>query len=154
MRIDPNSVASLLKMWIRERITYIFNLVPECILTNALLPKFRLVFSELSGEMLPFGEYLTGDSDHPVASNPFIIEQLKKIIVYLPDENYTLLSVFLPHLSRVAKNFKINKMGYTNLNTVWAPTLNFGSAILITMIVQSEILFPVMRIQPYKECVG
>jgi Rho-type GTPase-activating protein 1/2 len=110
-------------------------------LTNRLLPYFRKVFANMEEEAV-FGDYCTPEDNHPIASNPAILTKLTRLINELPAENYYTLSVFLPHLDRVAKLHKINKMGFKNLQVVWTPTLNFGSSLLITLIVNSSTLFP------------
>ncbi|KAI8904836.1 RhoGAP domain-containing protein [Gorgonomyces haynaldii] len=136
---DPHCVASLLKAWFRS--------LPECILTEQLRLRMIQVFVHYRTENVEFPDYIAPTDSHPITSNQNILRDLKSLIRLLPDENKRLLSKFLPHLNRVAKNHTTNKMGLNNLQLVWSPTLMFGSALLITMIVQHEFLLDVPDLQ-------
>ncbi len=121
----------------------------ECALTRKLLPRFNRIFAETGDEeRMVFGDFIEKADNHPVACNAHVVQQLRDLVAELPLENYVFLANFLPHLHRVARLHKTNKMGFKNLLVVWTPTLNFGSALLVTLIVQAATLFPLPRLEP------
>jgi hypothetical protein len=116
--------------------------VPECILTNELLPLFYNVLKDCRREDFYFPEYFTPSDNHPIASSQTIIENLKSVVAMLPAANFYFLSVFLPHLRRIANLHLVNKMGYNNLSTIFTATLSIPQELIIILTVQTDYLFP------------
>jgi hypothetical protein len=124
---DPYTIASLFKRWIRE-CNFIFNLVPECVLTDALLPTFyqktemwRKVGTEEARRVL--------------------LQNLSMLISQLPEANIAFLSMLMLHLKRVSDMNSVNLMNVSNLEVVFSPTLGFGGDLFFTFVQDAEILF-------------
>jgi hypothetical protein len=130
---DVNSVCSLVKMFIRE--------LPEPLLTTELSGEFNKVLEPFENQDSAFDDHITLDTKHVLVNNPNILNPLKRLIDRLPLANSHFLAVYLAHLKRVASNYKVNKMGFTNLQVVFAPTLHFGGSLFMVMILHCERLF-------------
>ncbi|KAG0321693.1 hypothetical protein BGZ99_003748 [Dissophora globulifera] len=97
--IDPNDIATLLKLYLRE--------LPTPLLSAVFLEQFQSVIS----------------TDRQVCYN------LRTILVRLPRPNYLALSFLCHHLSRIAAHADKTKMNVSNLGVVFAPTLSIGSVL-------------------------
>ncbi|KAG0325271.1 hypothetical protein BGZ99_000848 [Dissophora globulifera] len=97
--IDPNDIATLLKLYLRE--------LPSQLMTPALLEQFQSL--------------LTTDRQ--------ICQTLRTILVRLPTPNYIVLSFLCHHLSKIAAHSDKTKMTVSNLGVVFAPTLAIGSVL-------------------------
>ncbi|KAI1320282.1 hypothetical protein EDD11_001497 [Mortierella claussenii] len=95
--IDPNDIATLLKLYLRE--------LPTPLLPAVFLEQFQSVIS----------------TDRQVCHN------LRGILIRLPRSNYVVLSFLCHHLSRIAAHAEKTKMNVSNLGVVFAPTLSIGS---------------------------
>jgi hypothetical protein len=134
---DVNSVCSLLKNFIRE--------LPEPLLTHALTPDFNRIFNHLNDEAAIITNDITLESKHTLVNNSSILEALKRLIDRLPAPNRDFLAVFLAHLKKIAENYKRNKMGYSNLQVVFAPTLHFGGSLFVVLTLHCQKLFPIEK---------
>jgi hypothetical protein len=108
-----------------------FNIVPDCLLTGALLHDFYSLFEGFDEVDSVFQDYVTPQDNHPIIQDRQLIINLRAMILKLPQENIDFLAMFLRHLRRIAKNHNTNKMGLNNLQVVWSPTLNFGGNLFI-----------------------
>ncbi|KAI8601974.1 hypothetical protein EDD21DRAFT_404051 [Dissophora ornata] len=97
--IDPNDIATLLKLYLRE--------LPSPLLPPVLLEQFQSL--------------LTTDQH--------ICHTLRSILFRLPRQNYTVLSFLCRHLSKIAAHAENTKMTVSNLGVVFAPTLAIGSVL-------------------------
>ncbi|KAI7826576.1 Rho GTPase activation protein [Gamsiella multidivaricata] len=97
--IDPNDIATLLKLYLRE--------LPSSLLPAVFLEQFQSVIS----------------TDRQVCHS------LRGILVRLPRPNYVMLSFLCHHLSRIAAHSEKTKMNVSNLGVVFAPTLSIGSVL-------------------------
>ncbi|KAF9437456.1 hypothetical protein BGZ76_000662 [Entomortierella beljakovae] len=95
--IDPNDIATLLKLYLRE--------LPSPLLPAVFLEQFQSVIS----------------TDRQVCHS------LRGILLRLPRSNYVVLSFLCHHLSRIAGHSDKTKMNISNLAVVFAPTLSIGS---------------------------
>ncbi|KAF9343634.1 hypothetical protein BGX26_005434, partial [Mortierella sp. AD094] len=97
--IDPNDIATLLKLYLRE--------LPSPLLPAVFLEQFQSVIS----------------TDRQVCHS------LRGILLRLPRANYVVLSFLCHHLSRIAGHSEKTKMNTSNLAVVFAPTLSIGSVL-------------------------
>ncbi|KAF9112869.1 hypothetical protein BGX27_002670 [Mortierella sp. AM989] len=97
--IDPNDIATLLKLYLRE--------LPSPLLPAVFLEQFQSVIS----------------TDRQVCHS------LRGILLRLPRTNYIVLSFLCHHLSRIASHSGKTKMNVSNLAVVFAPTLSIGSVL-------------------------
>ncbi|KAF8959196.1 hypothetical protein BGZ46_001815 [Entomortierella lignicola] len=97
--IDPNDIATLLKLYLRE--------LPTPLLPAVFLEQFQSVIS----------------TDRQVCHS------LRGILLRLPRTNYVVLSFLCHHLSRIAAHSEKTKMNVSNLAVVFAPTLSIGSVL-------------------------
>ncbi|KAF8930443.1 hypothetical protein BGZ52_001098 [Haplosporangium bisporale] len=95
--IDPNDIATLLKLYLRE--------LPNPLLPSALLEQFQSLLS----------------------TDRHICHTLRGILIRLPRPNYVVLSYLCHHLSKIAAHSDTTKMTVSNLGVVFAPTLSIGS---------------------------
>ncbi|KAG0329056.1 hypothetical protein BG004_002421 [Podila humilis] len=95
--IDPNDIATLLKLYLRE--------LPTPLLPAFLLEQFQSV----------------------ITTDRHICHTLRGILIRLPRNNYVVLSFLCHHLSRIASHSEKTKMNVSNLGVVFAPTLSIGS---------------------------
>ncbi|KAG0363698.1 hypothetical protein BG005_008066 [Podila minutissima] len=97
--VDPNDIATLLKLYLRE--------LPTPLLPAFLLEQFQSV----------------------ITTDRHICHTLRGILVRLPRHNYVVLSFLCHHLSRIAAHSEKTKMNVSNLGVVFAPTLSIGSVL-------------------------
>ncbi|KAG0046423.1 hypothetical protein BGZ83_008418 [Gryganskiella cystojenkinii] len=95
--IDPNDIATLLKLYLRE--------LPTPLLPAVFLEQFQSLIS----------------------MDRQICHSLRGILIRLPRSNYVVLSFLCHHLSRIAAHADKTKMNVSNLGVVFAPTLSIGS---------------------------
>ncbi|KAG0244408.1 hypothetical protein BGW41_007700 [Actinomortierella wolfii] len=97
--LDPNDIATLLKLYLRE--------LPSPLLPAVILEQIQSI--------------LTTDRH--------ICHTLRGILIRLPRNNYVVLSFLCHHLSRIANHAHKTKMSISNLGVVFAPTLSIGSVL-------------------------
>ncbi|KAG9070728.1 hypothetical protein KI688_008268 [Linnemannia hyalina] len=97
--VDPNDIATLLKLYLRE--------LPTPLLPAVFLEQFQTLLS----------------TDRQICHN------LRGILIGLPRPNYVVLSYLCHHLSRIAAHADKTKMNVSNLGVVFAPTLSIGSVL-------------------------
>ncbi|KAF9275242.1 hypothetical protein BGZ68_010928 [Mortierella alpina] len=97
--IDPNDIATLLKLYLRE--------LPNPLLPPALLEQFQSLLS----------------------TDKHICHTLRGILIRLPRPSYVVLSYLCHHLSKIASHSDRTKMTISNLGVVFAPTLSIGSVL-------------------------
>ncbi|KAG0209377.1 hypothetical protein BGX28_010365 [Mortierella sp. GBA30] len=97
--IDPNDIATLLKLYLRE--------LPTPLLPPTLLEQFQSLLS----------------------TDVHICHTLRGILIRLPRPNYVVLSYLCHHLSKIASHSERTKMTVSNLGVVFAPTLSIGSVL-------------------------
>src|SRR5690606_34443288 len=126
--IDPNDIATLLKLYLREcksaRHSQ-YSCFPhffDCVLItdvtiNDLVPTPLLpaVFLEQIQSL--------------ITTDRQICHTLRGILIRLPRPNYVVLSYLCHHLSRIAAHSEKTKMNVSNLGVVFAPTLSIGSVL-------------------------
>jgi hypothetical protein len=133
---NPNTIASLLKEFIRE--------LPEIILTQELKDSFEELFiiKDSTGDQFDF--YCTDDlmatGNAKFLNDQHIKSQFINLIQKLPIENRCLLGLLMNHLRRVALNWQVNKMGFLNLQVVWSPTLRIKGPCLFYLIYHSKLI--------------
>lgn len=113
-RPDVNSIAGLLKLYLRE--------LPTSILTKEFYPEFRDAYNQ--------------KSDPSQLSLSF-----REIMKKLPIENQSLSYVLFKFLSEVIENQDSNKMNLRNLCIVFSPTLNIASEVIIPFLVDFKCIF-------------
>lgn len=92
---DLHVVSSLLKSYLRK--------MPDSLITSALYPHF-----------------IKADKIEDPKKR---MEELRKLVRYLPKHNYHTLKHVILHLKRVADNWQYNKMESKNLAIVFGPTI-------------------------------
>ncbi|KAI8363499.1 Rho GTPase activation protein [Mortierella sp. GBAus27b] len=97
--LDPNDIATLLKLYLRE--------LPTPLLPAVFVEQFQSVIS----------------TDRQVCHS------LRGMLVRLPRPNYVVLSFLCHHLSKIASYAEKTKMNISNLGVVFAPTLSIGSVL-------------------------
>ncbi|KAJ3363321.1 hypothetical protein HDU91_003032 [Kappamyces sp. JEL0680] len=132
---DPNAVASLFKAYVRE--------LPDCILTGERLGEFSALFNSFDEDEMAIPDAITLKDQHPLVNNPELLDQLSFLLSQLPPENTDFMAVFFSHLKRVAQNYVENKMGLNNLQVVWSPTLHFGGALFMVLVLHCDTLLPI-----------
>ncbi|TPX45805.1 hypothetical protein SeLEV6574_g03641 [Synchytrium endobioticum] len=125
-RPDLNAVASLVKMFFRE--------LKEPMLTEKLSPQFAQLLSTLQQSTV------TG-SPPSAKQDEKLIPQLSQLCDRLPTENYYTLAYLFSHLDRVQRNSEVNKMGTSNLQVVFTPTLGLSSTLIRLMITHWSNIF-------------
>lgn len=134
---DPNAVASLFKAYVRE--------LPECLLGDRLVNNFQDLFIPYNDLDTHFKDSITLEDDdgHVLLNNEDLLVSLERLIKLLPEDNRVFLAVFFGHLRRISLKASVNKMGLNNLQVVWSPTLRFGGALFMILVLQHKRLFPV-----------
>ncbi|KAF9323135.1 hypothetical protein BG006_001736, partial [Podila minutissima] len=97
--IDPNDIATLLKLYLRE--------LPNPLLPPTLLEQFQSLLS----------------------TDRHICHTLRGILIRLPRPNYVILSYLCHHLSKIAAHSDTTRMTVSNLGVVFSPTLSIGSVL-------------------------
>ncbi|KAK9702916.1 hypothetical protein K7432_011009 [Basidiobolus ranarum] len=112
---DPSTVATLLKMYLRE-------------LPDPIIPKDLL--SEFNGCLPKNGELSPEQRQRQMESVP---ERLASVAMRLPDANYYLLHWLMSHLARLDFYHTQNKMTISNLGLIFCPTLLIGSLLFTAL---------------------
>jgi len=99
---------------------------PGCILTDQGLTAFQDIFTAYNDMDLYIPDSITLDAVHPLINNAPLLQSLQNLIQTLPTENRDFLALFFAHLRRIRENEAVNKMGLSNLQVVWSPTIRFG----------------------------
>lgn len=128
---DPSIVASTLKAFIRE--------IPDKLL-DGVADEFNDYISQISEAELNFSDSITLQDEHFLTTNVELMADMKFLISRLPVENWDLLYVLLKHLSKVASNYQIGKMGLTNLLLVWSLNLNITGSLFAFLVLNHEEL--------------
>ncbi|KAK6187964.1 hypothetical protein SNE40_005879 [Patella caerulea] len=102
LEIDVHTVASLLKLYLRE--------LPESIVPCEFYQKFMNVALKFQGTKED-----SGKSEHVLT--------LQSAMYQLPEDNYTILKYLCKFLKAVCENSSINKMDPTNIATVFGPNI-------------------------------
>ncbi|CAH1789683.1 unnamed protein product [Owenia fusiformis] len=116
---EPNVVASLLKLYLRE--------LPEPVLTTQLMPAFE----EASTIKDPKRK----------------VEQCKRLLGELPVANRLLVSWVIVHMDHVIQNEVSNKMTLQNVSIVLSPTMQISHRVLNVFFSFVNELFPGVEIK-------
>lgn len=111
---DVNSIAGLLKLYLRE--------LPTSILTNDGFNKYQNVVNTIKDQAK-------------------VAIEFKEITRFLPIVNKSLLFVLFKFLNQVMINQDSNKMNLRNLCIVFSPTLNVTSEMIIPFLVDFKCIF-------------
>ncbi|GFO01930.1 rala-binding protein 1 [Plakobranchus ocellatus] len=118
---EPNVVASLLKLFLRE--------LPEPVLTTALMPKF--------------------EEASTIKNNKKKVEAFTKVIADLPTPNRLLLSWMIVHMTHVIELAKENKMSLQNVSIVLSPTMQISHRVLNVLFSNVSELFGDIQLRRY-----
>lgn len=136
-RVDVHAVASLLRMYLRE--------LTESLLTHQLEGQFAALVnasvpltSSTPSTTPSLQDYVPRQLSNV---HEGLLVQVSDLCSKLPRPNYIVLSSLFGHLSRVAAQEPLNKMGITNLQVVFAPSLGMPSALLGLFILHSTQIF-------------
>ncbi|EDV22046.1 RalA-binding protein 1 [Trichoplax sp. H2] len=110
---DPDSVAGLLKLYLRE--------LPCNLLTSELSDKFE----EASAISLKDGSW----------------EPIKALVQQLPLPNRTLICWIIKHVANVIKNESVNKMTLPNMVIVLGPTLHLPTPVITAFLNHADEIF-------------
>lgn len=127
---DPNAIATLLKMFLRE--------LPETVLTPTLESEYHQCLSSYDHER----------SMADPAYEAQIVEDLTRVTLQLPEENYQLLAWLMCHLARVDYYSDVNKMNSSNLGLIFCPTMGITSVLFRYFLRNSEKIFPLPKPEP------
>ncbi|XP_019852507.1 PREDICTED: ralA-binding protein 1-like isoform X2 [Amphimedon queenslandica] len=119
---DCNTVASLLKLYLRE--------LPEPLVPLKLLPRLEAASRLDAPEMQ--------------------LEMLLLVMEELPPVNKLLLSWLFVHMNHIADKANINKMGISNLVIVFSPTLQIPISLMHLLYNNRNSLFPNVEILKYE----
>ncbi|XP_057309920.1 ralA-binding protein 1-like [Hydractinia symbiolongicarpus] len=120
---DPNTVASLLKLFLRD--------LPSNILTTRLAP----IFDSCVG------------LDDPKEQ----VKRFQQLIHDLPCANKTLLAWLFTHFLHVIDNGTATKMNIQNLSIVFSPTMSISHGVLNIFFTHISKLFPDTQLVSYME---
>ncbi|GFS18546.1 RalA-binding protein 1 [Elysia marginata] len=118
---EPNVVASLLKLFLRE--------LPEPVLTTALMPKF--------------------EEASTIKNKQKKIEAFIRVIADLPTCNRLLLSWMIVHMTHVIELAKENKMSLQNVSIVLSPTMQISHRVLNVLFSNVSELFGDVQLRRY-----
>ncbi|XP_050412574.1 ralA-binding protein 1 [Patella vulgata] len=118
---EPNIVASLLKMFLRD--------LPEPVLTTALMSKF--------------------EEASTIRNSGKLVEQFSKLISDLPTCNRLLLSWMIVHMAHIIHHQKKNKMTLQNVSIVLSPTMQISHRVLNVLFSHCSQLFHDTQIKKY-----
>ncbi|CDR46641.1 CYFA0S24e01772g1_1 [Cyberlindnera fabianii] len=113
-RPDINTVAGLLKLWLRE--------LPSNILTKDLYPRFK-------------------DCCGNIRDPAQLAREYSKLAMELPRENIAVLYALFKFLNDVINNKDSNKMNLRNLCIVFSPTLNIATDVIVPFLVDFRCVF-------------
>ncbi|SAL98206.1 hypothetical protein [Absidia glauca] len=131
---DPNVVATLLKMYLRE--------LPAPIIPQEVGQEYKQHISRFIGQ-----QHGNEDHDHITADlfdmpktdklppiTPDLLDAIRTTTTKLPPINLYLLNVLCQHLRRIANHANENKMTTSNLALIFIPTLNIGRLLFHCMV--------------------
>ncbi|RUS78298.1 hypothetical protein EGW08_013933 [Elysia chlorotica] len=118
---EPNVVASLLKLFLRE--------LPEPVLTTALMPKF--------------------EEASTIKNKQKKVEAFIRVIADLPTCNRLLLSWMIVHMTHVIELAKENKMSLQNVSIVLSPTMQISHRVLNVLFSYVADLFSDVQLRRY-----
>lgn len=110
---DINTIAGLLKLWLRE--------LPSNILTKELYQQFKETTLKRSPEETA--------------------RDFSQLVKKLPKVNHDVLYALFKFLNEVIRNKDLNKMNLKNLCIVFSPTLNVAGEILVPLLVDFRCVF-------------
>lgn len=110
---EPNTVASLLKQYLRE--------LPENLLTKELLPRFE----EACGK----------------AAEMEKVQEFRRLLKDLPECNYLLISWLIVHMDHVIAKELETKMNIQNISIVLSPTVQISNRVLYVLFTHVQELF-------------
>ncbi|XP_078544263.1 ralA-binding protein 1 [Lissotriton helveticus] len=110
---EPNTVASLLKQYLRE--------LPENVLTKELMPRFE----EACGK--------STDSER--------VQECQRLLKDLPECNYSLVSWLIVHMDHVIAKELETKMNIQNISIVLSPTVQISNRVLYVFFTHVQDLF-------------
>lgn len=111
--LDSHAVAGLVKMFLRD--------LPEPLCTDVLMPDFVAAIEQENHE----------DK----------LQTFRRLLAYLPAENYSVLALLFLHLNHVATMSHMNKMSLQNLNIVFSATLRMPTELVWTFLHDYYLLF-------------
>ncbi|XP_051878948.1 ralA-binding protein 1 isoform X1 [Pristis pectinata] len=117
---DANTVASLLKQYLRE--------LPENILTKELLMKFE----DACGKGT--------DSEK--------VQECQRLLKELPESNYLLFSWLIIHMNHVIEKESETKMNIQNISIVLSPTVQISNRVLYLFFTHVKELFGEIELKP------
>jgi len=120
---DPHAVAGLLKLYLRELPTPLFDI------------EGKSLFAKINGTFIRVIMKIELDSRFEK------LELLRDMINQLPIINYALLRVLMGHLLRIVKDSNTNKMTVRNMGIVFSPTLNIPANLFGFMLSEFTALF-------------
>lgn len=118
---DPNTVASLLKQYLRE--------LPENVLTKELMPRFE----DACGK--------TMDTNEKVLD-------FQRLLKDLPLHNYLLISWLIVHMDHIIAKESETKMNIQNISIVLSPTVQISNRVLYVFFTNVQELFGNVKIKP------
>uniref|UniRef100_A0A8C9DTC3 RalA-binding protein 1 n=1 Tax=Prolemur simus TaxID=1328070 RepID=A0A8C9DTC3_PROSS len=110
---EPNTVASLLKQYLRD--------LPENLLTKELMPRFE----EACGR--------TSESEK--------VQEFQRLLQELPECNYLLISWLIVHMDHVIAKELETKMNIQNISIVLSPTVQISNRVLYVFFTHVQELF-------------
>ncbi|XP_069469491.1 ralA-binding protein 1 [Ambystoma mexicanum] len=116
---EPNTVASLLKQYLRE--------LPENVLTKELLPRFE----DACGR--------STDSER--------VQECQRLLKDLPECNYYLISWLIVHMDHVITKELETKMNIQNISIVLSPTVQISNRVLYVFFTHVQELFGGMKLK-------
>uniref|UniRef100_G3VD43 RalA binding protein 1 n=1 Tax=Sarcophilus harrisii TaxID=9305 RepID=G3VD43_SARHA len=110
---EPNTVASLLKQYLRD--------LPENLLTKELLPRFEEAC----------GRSTEGEK----------VQEFQRLLKELPECNYLLISWLIVHMDHVISKELETKMNIQNISIVLSPTVQISNRVLYVFFTHVQELF-------------
>lgn len=110
---EPNTVASLLKQYLRD--------LPENLLTKELVPRFE----EACGR----------------ATESEKVQEFQRLLQELPECNYLLISWLIVHMDHVIAKELETKMNIQNISIVLSPTVQISNRVLYVLFTHVQELF-------------
>lgn len=110
---EPNTVASLLKQYLRD--------LPENLLTKELMPRFE----EACGR----------------ATESEKVQEFQRLLQELPECNYLLISWLIVHMDHVIAKELETKMNIQNISIVLSPTVQISNRVLYVLFTHVQELF-------------
>ncbi|XP_043922497.1 ralA-binding protein 1 [Protopterus annectens] len=118
---DPNTVASLLKQYLRE--------LPENVLTKELMPRFE----DACGKIMDTNEKVL---------------EFQRLLKELPLHNYLLVSWLIVHMDHIIAKEIDTKMNIQNISIVLSPTVQISNRVLYIFFTNVQELFGNVKIKP------